>query len=293
MNTWPLVSVIVPTRNSMNHMEECLQSIREQSYSNIEIIVVDNYSNDRTIEIAERYADFVYHKGPERCAQVNYGVEKATGKYIYFTGSDLRSDPDLIEQAVRKCEEEGYDAVYLNVLTDIESKNIWQRVRALERRCYYKEPGMSAARFYRKEVFQELGGMDEDIPSISDDLAFQNRLDMGNYRTAFIDAAERNLSEYDSLRIIITRSLYYGWFIKSYKERYPERAKKQYRLVRDEFTRHLDILLEDRALFAAFLFYKAVQYVCGGAGMLLGRLSGDNPKIERFLFSLNYGTDRK
>lgn len=129
----PLVSVIVPTRNSEEHLEECLESVRGQTYGRIELIVVDNNSCDRTVEIASRYADVLLSRGPERCAQVNYGVKKASGKYVFYTGSDLKCDPDLVEQAVRRCEYEPCDAVYSNVLTELEEANIWQRARALER----------------------------------------------------------------------------------------------------------------------------------------------------------------
>ena len=48
----PLVSVVVPTFNSERFLEECLRSIREQTYSNVEVIAVDNYSTDKTREIA-------------------------------------------------------------------------------------------------------------------------------------------------------------------------------------------------------------------------------------------------
>lgn len=286
-----MVSVVIPTRNSATHLEECLSAITGQSYPSIEIIVVDNNSVDRTKEIAAVYTDRVYNKTPERCAQLNFGIAVANGKYVYYTGSDLRSDSDLVEQAVTKCEEEGYDAIYMNVVTDIPRPNIWQRVRALERRCYYKEPGISAARFYKREVFLDLGGMDESLSGVSDDLEFQHRLDACGYRTAFINADEHNLGEYDSLRIIITRSLYYGSRIKRYMDKYPQKTKKQYRLVREEFVRHRDILLEDKALFAAFVCYKVIQYACAGAGVLLARWFGNEGGLQRFLFHLNYGKD--
>ena len=44
----PLVSVVVPTRNSAQFLERCLASIRNQSYANVEVIAVDNYSSDGT-----------------------------------------------------------------------------------------------------------------------------------------------------------------------------------------------------------------------------------------------------
>lgn len=51
MNNKPLVSVIIPTYNSSSTLEKCLRSIRSQSYKNIEIIIVDKFSNDSTGEI--------------------------------------------------------------------------------------------------------------------------------------------------------------------------------------------------------------------------------------------------
>ncbi len=65
MDSTPLVSVIIPTRNSTRTIEICLQSIKKQSYPKNEIIVVDNYSWDKTKKIAQKYAK-VYNKSPER-----------------------------------------------------------------------------------------------------------------------------------------------------------------------------------------------------------------------------------
>ena len=79
MKDKPLVSVVVPTFNSERFLEKCLKSIRMQTYRNVEVIVVDNFSKDRTREIAEKCADLVLLKGYERSAQVNFGVRYAHG----------------------------------------------------------------------------------------------------------------------------------------------------------------------------------------------------------------------
>ena len=61
-----LVSVVVPTRNSARTIERCLRSIRAQSHPEVELIVVDNDSDDATPELAVGIADLVLHAGPER-----------------------------------------------------------------------------------------------------------------------------------------------------------------------------------------------------------------------------------
>ena len=55
MKRLPLVSIIVPTYNSASTLETCLASLKSQSYPNIEIIIVDNYSTDDTLNIAKKY----------------------------------------------------------------------------------------------------------------------------------------------------------------------------------------------------------------------------------------------
>ena len=288
----PLVSVVVPTRNSEAHLAQCLDAVAAQTYPSIELIVVDNHSSDSSLEIAARYTDKVFTKGPERTSQLNFGFGLAAGKYVYYTGSDLWSDADLVEQAVRRCEEDGFDAVYMNVVTDASEPNLWQRVRALERRCYYKEPGMSAARFYRKEVIETLGGLDESLSGVSDDLEFQHRIDVAGFRTAFIDADEHNLAEYDSLGTIVARSLYYGSQIRGYMNKHPDHTKRQYRLVRSEFVKNKDLLLRDKRLFAAFVAYKSVQYAAAAAGMVIARAPRGADHIQSAVYRWNYGRSR-
>ena len=70
----PLVTVVIPTRNSEKTLGDCLDSVSRQSYRNVEIMVVDNDSSDGTREVAKRYTDMVFTMGPERSAQRNYGA---------------------------------------------------------------------------------------------------------------------------------------------------------------------------------------------------------------------------
>ena len=96
----PLISVIVPTYNSAIFLDRCLESIMNQTYKNIELIVVDNNSTDNTKAIAKKYTSLVFNQGPERSAQVNYGVLQSKGSFIYKIDSDFVLDPLVIEQCV-------------------------------------------------------------------------------------------------------------------------------------------------------------------------------------------------
>jgi len=75
----PLVSVIITTKNEEKHIENLLQSIKRKTYKNIEIILVDNYSTDKTIEIARKYTDKIYLKGLERSSTTLAHFPSANG----------------------------------------------------------------------------------------------------------------------------------------------------------------------------------------------------------------------
>ena len=84
------VSIIITTKNEQDVIKDLLKSIKGQTYKNIEIVVVDNNSTDKTKEIAGRYTKLVFNKGPERSAQRNYGVEKCTGSFVVILDADMQ-----------------------------------------------------------------------------------------------------------------------------------------------------------------------------------------------------------
>jgi len=185
----PLVSVVVPTFNSEHFLERCLRSIREQTYPNIEIIVVDKGSSDRTVEIAKGFGVRVYViDAYERCSQMNYGVRRAKGKFVYIVGSDFVLEPTVVEEAVRKCEMEEFDAVCVHNTSD-SSVSFWARVRKLERDCYAGDELNVAARFFRKDVFERVGGYDEELVA-AEDYDLHNRLLKAGFKIGYVRAKE-------------------------------------------------------------------------------------------------------
>ena len=97
-----LVSVIIPTRNSEKTIKKCLLSVKSQEYKNVETIVIDRDSTDKTKSIAWKYSDKVLNKGPERSAQRNYGVQKAKGNFVLIVDSDMELSSLVIKEAVEK-----------------------------------------------------------------------------------------------------------------------------------------------------------------------------------------------
>ena len=107
----PTVSVVVPTKNSALTLGRLLRSVRAQSFPAVELIVVDNHSNDDTISIAARYADRVVDHGPERSAQRNRGVALASGQYVFMVDSDMELTPGTVAACVATARESGAAAI--------------------------------------------------------------------------------------------------------------------------------------------------------------------------------------
>lgn len=102
-----LVSVIIPAYNIEDYIGRCLDSIISQTYKNLEIIVVDDGSRDRTGEILDDYVKkdprmkVVHKKNGGVSSARNTGIDIAEGDYIGFVDGDDRIDPKLFETLVK------------------------------------------------------------------------------------------------------------------------------------------------------------------------------------------------
>lgn len=98
----PKVSIIVPIYNTSKYLPTCLDSILEQTYPNLEIILIDDGSTDSSGKIADQYARkhtnirVTHQKNQGQSAARNVGLSKATGSYITFIDSDDKMKPTFI-----------------------------------------------------------------------------------------------------------------------------------------------------------------------------------------------------
>lgn len=164
----PLVSVVISTKNEEKNIENCLKSIVFQTYpkENIEIIVVDNSSTDRTKEISQKYTDKVFNKGPERSAQRNHGMlEKSSGEYLIFLDADMILSPFVVSSCVKKLEDDSLAGLYIKEI--VLGNNYFSKVRRFER-SFYDGTVVDGVRFLRKEIFEKVGGFDEDLYAAED-----------------------------------------------------------------------------------------------------------------------------
>lgn len=188
----PLVSIIVPTYNSARTLQECLSALTSQNYKNIEIIITDSFSRDKTKEIAHRFTKNIIDAESLALARKK-GVELAKGKYIFFLDSDQIIDTNTIELSVKACEEEGFDGVTHFERSKIHKNTFVERLINYDKWIFHSEEdddpiyGTAEPRFFKSEFVRRIDFMDN--PPITFELAIINlKMNQLGARIKFINA---------------------------------------------------------------------------------------------------------
>lgn len=143
------ISVIVPVYNAEKTIDYCVQSIIQQTYKNLEIILVENGSTDNSLQKCKEYAEkddrvkvFVSEKGVSKAR--NLGLEKMTGTYFAFVDSDDYIDITTYEKCLKKAVEEDADMTFYltnsvqgDNITKFEEKNIEKVVYGNETKYFF------------------------------------------------------------------------------------------------------------------------------------------------------------
>ena len=118
-NINPKISVIVPVYNVEKWLNKCIDSILVQSYNNLEIILINDGSTDKSGDICDNYSkkDYrirVFHnKNKGLSYSRNFGVKNSNGKYVMFVDSDdFISDSNIIEKFISILERDKCDFIY-------------------------------------------------------------------------------------------------------------------------------------------------------------------------------------
>lgn len=184
----PLISVIVPVYNVEKYLRRCLRSIYEQTYKNIEIVLVDDGSTDVSLQLLEEYAKkdsrakIIRQKNMGLSAARNTGIRYSKGEYLTFIDSDDYVTHDYVEYMYKLLEQNNFSSSLalcslMNTFPNGRSKNMGnneERIisgkECIEMMCYHNLVDTCAyAKLGKRELYDEhffpVGKLFEDIGS--------------------------------------------------------------------------------------------------------------------------------
>jgi GT2 family glycosyltransferase len=211
MKNSPLISVVILNWNGKEYLSSCIRSVREQTYPNMEMILVDNASEDGSVEVVKNlYSDLnviINHENLGYGGGNNRGMTEAKGSYIFVLNSDTEIDEKCVEFLWRCMEgdqkigvttpkillydrRDMIDAAGLTVYPDGLSIG---RGR-LEPQGKYNQSeevffGSGCASLYRKEMLEEIGLFDTDFFAYAEDTDLGWRARLAGWKAYYVPGA--------------------------------------------------------------------------------------------------------
>lgn len=216
-----MVSVVIATYNEQKNIGRLLKSLEKQSLKKIEIIVVDNNSQDKTRDIAKKFTSLVFNIGPERSSQRNFGIKKAKYNYILFLDADMEVDKNLLKECVRTIQKTNASGIFIEEQS--RGKSFLSKIKALEKQIY-KNTQLEAARFFKKSDLIKVGGFDERLIA-GEDWDLSQRIK----KIGFLKKKGGGIYHWEenSLFSDLKKKYYYARNIQKYTHKYPALSKNQ------------------------------------------------------------------
>jgi arabinofuranan 3-O-arabinosyltransferase len=211
----PQVSIIIPTNNSEETIKECLESIQGQNYPSYEVIIVDNFSNDDTLETAKKLGAKTTQQKCYPAQARNIGVNTSVGKYVLFLDSDQVLSPTVVKECVRICENGNVGMVVIPEV--FIGKGFWSSCSAAWKNCFEevkrryggrKEVIHNRPRFFIKDEITHVGMLDNSL-RWGEDYDLHRKLKKANVKEAECESKIYH-HELTSLKETLIKNLRYG-----------------------------------------------------------------------------------
>ena len=259
------ISIIIPTKNSAKTLGPLFSSIIMQNDVDYEIIVVDNNSEDDTVEIALNYGAKVLSYNCERSKARNIGASNSVGNYVLFLDSDMELSEGLLNNCINKINDGLYESLIIREIT--RGEGYWAKVRSLERKTYEGDSYYETAIFFKRDVFLKLGGFDEDLIGF-EDYDLQERLELNNIKTGYMKTPIIHNEGPLCLKKHLLKKMYYVKTGKKYIYQNRKRSFLQLQPFRRSFFRNWKVLLKNPELTIGIIILKIMESISGLMGLL-------------------------
>jgi len=269
----PLVSVIIPTYNSRKTIEKCLNSIKKQSYSNIEIIVVDALSYDKKEKkicknIIKKFANY-FEDGPERSIQRNRGIKESKGKYLLIADQDMYLTEDVVSEAVQTMETKKHVALLIPEISI--GDGFWTRCVAFERylSVYLETSSNECVRFFKKSDAIKINMYDPSIVGAEDSDFHYKIIQLGS-----IAKIKNHIYHDEGITSFwgrVSKKYYYSKAFREYLKRYPNIAPKQFSPFKIVYFKHWQLILKNPFISLGMFTLRGAEVFAGLLGILFNR----------------------
>jgi len=166
-----MVSVIIPTYNRQDLVVDSINSVLNQTYSDFELLIVDDGSTDETRSVVESINDsrirYIYKEHAGACAARNRGIDEAKGEYIAFEDSDDLWHPDKLKKQVEEIIKTDADILFCKLVLKYEDGSVHYWPEGFESGFITKETSLfgigTQTLLGKAKVFKE-NKFDEDMP---------------------------------------------------------------------------------------------------------------------------------
>jgi glycosyltransferase involved in cell wall biosynthesis len=269
-----MYSIIVTTYKCEKTFSSCIESILNQDFQNIELIVVDSSPSDCISRIVMQYpkARYIRSESYERSSKRNEGAIKAHGKYVVIIDSDMVLEKTVISE----CENAFKNNSNLKMLCIPERSSgvgFWSKCKEYERSLYDNYIWMQAARVFNKEIFLQFKGYDpENIGSEDYDLPRRVEFEYGASCLSIIKSTLTQQEGVITLVGQIKKKFYYSKsFIKYSKNnetigdfKLQTSILTRYRILIRHFNKRQNSII---TLIGA-IFLKTIEFIAGGLGFI-------------------------
>jgi len=276
-----LVSIIIPTKNETKNLPRLIKSIRNQTYKRIETIVVDTGSDDNTVSLAKKLGVKVYLKGPERSAARNFGALKSKGEYLFFLDADMQ----LSKKAVQSCVSSIGNFGALIVPEKTVGESFMARLRDFERQMYMGDISIEVARFYKRKIFREFKGYDENLTG-AEDYDLPARV-MKKYRIGWSNGTIFHHEQDLTLWQLLKKKYYYAGKSVLYADKHPNLIAKQGTIIlRGAYLRNWKKFVSNPVMGLAFIIIRLLVTISAVMGFI--RAAGFKKFLRTFFKMLQY-----
>lgn len=262
------IVVVVPTRNEENDIGRLLESLLADGFRSSDIVVVDNFSSDRTTRIASSRGVPVLLRGPNQSAQRNHGFRNVPGDGYLFLDADMEVEPGLRNELLALVRRGIHCAV---VPERSAASNFLAKARAFEREFFANDHSIEAARFFSRAMFLRCGPYDEEITG-GEDWLLSRRAEC----LATCGRTSKGLIHHEGqfragpvfLKYVKYGRGYYQMWRRD-RRLFLEHANP----VRPSIRANVRRILRKPVLALGLLYYKALTYTAGSVGFAWAALS--------------------